>query len=267
MDEQRLLAVGRWPLTFVYCGERRYLQAVHALGVRIGSYVTDVDRKYRVTITARDLSDNNRTKSYLSDRIVHFFDPETGEVFENVDERLAEMIRDAGGKQPVEWPQERLRRREIDVTFDKNGFAEGWFFGVRSAFRSALDIIMETAHYKETTPDGRKRTLSEKFWSQGTPPAYSFSVGDMVYAPALPDMPWSLLQPKLSHTVQVVEATPDRAEGRLIIPGAVTVNIRHHRSGQLEMRTTTQAALVDMLRTGAGLVPTETAPTANEVLA
>lgn len=118
------------------------------------------------------------------------------------------------------------RTTNIDVEFDANGWAIGWHFKLHQAFKPALDI--------QYTP--RKDKITDKInyeWTQGQPPAYEFTIGDVVHTDGV--------------TVQIQQSTAAPDEDN----DGATLLVRFFRSGRpsVDLRMS-QEAFVAMLRSG-----------------
>lgn len=212
--------------------------------VRIEGYDA-ADGSYRVSLRCRE--DGQRTlKDFLSHRILGIVDLITGEVVSDIPAYLSATIAEAGGVQPRKWPRPSdipFRTTSIDISFGQSGFAVGWVFGVHSAFRSALDI---TFHRGATPRTGE--------WTQGVPPYYAFTTGDLFHSP----FPFG---PATKHSIQVGDVN----DQELVIK---IMDIDGGRVAQTVERTITQAQLVEVLRFGLERLPqddeTEAADTAAE---
>lgn len=113
----------------------------------------------------------------------------------------------------------KRRRTESPNAVFEEGYARGWAFGVPEAFRASLDISLDMRADKAANEAlaeslGRKPTAAERvmrpIWTQGSPPAYSFSRGSMLHEPAQAHtLPWAEALPILTRSVVVLDAKPD----------------------------------------------------------
>lgn len=113
----------------------------------------------------------------------------------------------------------RARRTEILNADFIDGYAHGWCFGVHEAFRAALDISLDTrmdtaANQALAHQLGRKLHSSERItrtvWTQGHPPAYAFSRGQLMHEPAsVHAMSWAQALPLLRRSIMILDAAPD----------------------------------------------------------
>jgi len=178
----------------------------------------------------------------------------------------------------------RKRRTEILNLIFKEGMASGWAFGVADAFRVNLDmrydgrIDADASRAKELRL-GRKLQPNEKVlryvWTQGTPAAYSFGRGHIFHDPPIAHrLPWDAVLPLLRRTVVVLDSKVDPGalvevhvdedqEESVVVKesgdnvktqaGWVDIEVLYYEEGRVvsrEKTTRTQAAFVDMLRTG-----------------
>lgn len=126
----------------------------------------------------------------------------------------------------------RARRTETLNADFVDGHARDWAFGVHEAFRAPLDISLDTrmdraANEALAKQLGRKLMPGERVmrtvWTQGNPPAYAFSRGQLMHEPAIVHtLPWQEALPLLRRSVMVLDAKPD--EGAL--PEALEEAIR-----------------------------------------
>jgi hypothetical protein len=179
----------------------------------------------------------------------------------------------------------KRRTEQLSVAF-KDGLALGWAFGLSEAFKTSLDIRYETRVDVEASR-AKERLLQRKLtdrekvsrpvWTQGVPAAYSFDRGHLFFDPPVAHLlPWDAALPLLRRSIVVTEAradagalvevlTDDDAEDTSVViesngtgpkkgsTGWVDVEVLYYRDGEVlkkEKTTRTQAALVDMLRTG-----------------
>lgn len=113
----------------------------------------------------------------------------------------------------------RARRTESLNADFVDGYAHAWAFGVHEAFRAPLDISLDTRIDREANAAlaerlGRKPTAAERIvrtvWTQGNPPAYAFSRGQLMHEPAVVHtLPWEEALPLLQRSVLVLDAQPD----------------------------------------------------------
>lgn len=114
--------------------------------------------------------------------------------------------------------QNSRRTENISVNFSDD-LANGWAFDVPEAFRRNLDIIQtriidKIKNIEKERELGRKLKPDEKLyrypWTEGNPPAYSFSVGHVFYdPPGVRSMIWAAALQILRRVDQVKQATPD----------------------------------------------------------
>lgn len=132
------------------------------------------------------------------------------------------------------------RNTTIDIRF-RNGLAEGWGFGVRSAFRDALDIKL-TARVVKTAPAGGK----ENIWTRGEPPDYAFGIGDTFHAPvSASGLRWDQALRQLTCSLQIIA----------VESGLLTVAVTEYRQHQAQPTTLCKLRpddLVVWLRDGVG---------------
>ena len=117
----------------------------------------------------------------------------------------------------------RARRTETLNADFADGHARDWAFGVHEAFRAPLDISLDTrmdraANEALAKQLGRRLMPGERVmrtvWTQGNPPAYAFSRGQLMHEPAIVHtLPWQEALPLLRRSVMVLDAKPD--EGAL----------------------------------------------------
>lgn len=92
----------------------------------------------------------------------------------------------------------REKRSPILIANFIDGYADGWRFAVRQAFKDALDI-------KWTTKVINKIESYE--WTQGT--QFNFSPGDIIYDTRLAyDLKWSDALKHIKLSIQITETTP-----------------------------------------------------------
>ena len=113
----------------------------------------------------------------------------------------------------------RARRTETLNAEFVDGYAQGWCFGVHEAFRAPLDISLDTRMDRAANQElaerlGRKPTAAERItrtvYTQGNPPAYAFSRGQLMHEPAIVHtLPWQEALPRLRRSVMVLDAQPD----------------------------------------------------------
>lgn len=183
-------------------------------------------------------------RSFLTHRIISVKNLQTNQTYITPEDAFTQIIKDNNGQQPDEWPFEQLRTQNIALTFE-NDFVQGWFFGVHSAFKAALDI-----KYEDIQNKGKPR---HKLMTMGLPPAFSFAQGDSFYAPQIKLEKWEDSLKKLSHIIQVKKATPDTISKRKITPGTVEYDLWTVKNGQLsDKRTLTisQKDFADILKHG-----------------
>lgn len=136
----------------------------------------------------------------------------------------------------------RPRIREFDIDFTgPAAAAAGWAIPPVAAFRGALDI-----QQAEQVVAGRKALV----WTQGLPPAYGFSAGDIFYdPPEIRFLRWGAEE--VVRTVQVASALPDQEMGADVVSGEVVYETWEgtKRRG-VRRRRVTQEGFVDFLRTG-----------------
>ena len=136
----------------------------------------------------------------------------------------------------------RPRIREFDIDFTgPAAAAAGWAIPPVAAFRGALDI-----QQAEQVEDGRKALV----WTQGLPPAYGFSAGDIFYdPPEIRYMRWGAEE--VVRAVQVASALPDQEMGADVISGEVVYEAWEGTTRRrVRRRRVTQEGFVDFLRTG-----------------
>jgi hypothetical protein len=90
---------------------------------------------------------------------------------------------------------------------------------VHEAFRAPLDISLDTRMDRAANQElaerlGRKPTAAERItrtvYTQGNPPAYAFSRGQLMHEPAIVHtLPWQEALPWLRRSVMVLNAQPD----------------------------------------------------------
>jgi hypothetical protein len=200
----------------------------------------------------------SQQKTFISSRLTLIFDPVTGEVLAEDDAAMVWIAQALDAELPPFWPVERLRTTDIPVTFDAEGYAEGWFFGVSAAFRDALDIVWTKTQVTNIDPHtGKKYKRELEAWTRGMPPAYSFSEFDVAYAPplreALKSAAWAEQQRAMTFAVSVVEALPDLAVDRRVSPGQVKINLQTYLNGEIinqEQIELSQSQFVTLLKEG-----------------
>lgn len=158
--------------------------------------------------------------------------------------------------------KDRPRTTEIGVTFS-DGYADGWVFGVPEVFREAMDIrfglfvdrnATKTIRLLKGMRDehNKLRTVRKRDWRVGTPPARSFSQGDVFYRPTgIRHLVWSEASKLMSHSIQVLDAQPDRLEDGL--GGWVEFELIKYESGAVSERSrykSLQGEFEAVLRTG-----------------
>ena len=130
----------------------------------------------------------------------------------------------------------RARRTETLNADFVDGHARDWAFGVHEAFRAPLDISLDTRMDRAANALakqlGRRLMPGERVmrtvWTQGNPPAYAFSRGQLMHEPAIVHtLPWQEALPLLRRSVMVLDAKPD--EGAL--PEALEEAIRADDEG------------------------------------
>jgi len=104
------------------------------------------------------------------------------------------------------------RSETPSVTFDA-GYAVGWAMAVPHCFHSALDIELTPRVKKASSPGKEKREVM--VWTEGKPALYDFSPGDIIYNNrAAYEQEWGKALKNVSVALQVVQAKPDRSDGR-----------------------------------------------------
>ena len=104
----------------------------------------------------------------------------------------------------------RARRTETLNADFVDGHARDWAFGVHEAFRAPLDISLDTrmdraANEALAKQLGRRLMPGERVmrtvWTQGNPPAYAFSRGQLMHEPAIVHtLPWQEALPLLRRS-------------------------------------------------------------------
>jgi len=244
-----------FPLAFCYVNRHRQIHDVDAVIVRVEFSKTDAGQP-RITLWGRDASETVRgpLKSYYLHRVVDITDQTTGEVFEDPIAAFSDILSSRGGVQPPAWPAARVRYKCTVEFTGPDESAEGWAFQVPAAFRAALDIIwtQETKQIKQSDGSTMAKVVWEG-WTEGAPPALSFSEGDRFHAPATVERTrWSQQLQAMTHLVQVKSARPCSADDPAD-HGEVTVALTEVQDGTLgtpEIRTMTQVQFRDALRSG-----------------
>jgi len=176
----------------------------------------------------------------------------------------------------------RLRTEELSVSFVDRQVA-GWAFGVGDCFRMQLDIRLDqrmdaNANKAKKEQLGRSLSASEKVsravWTQGSPPAYSFSRGhvfheressddgvrrSIVVLLARPD-PGALIETETTDELgeeRTLVAEAEEVDGK---EGFVDYEVLQYKNGALvvnddgyavkEQSSRTQTGFVELLRTG-----------------
>lgn len=142
----------------------------------------------------------------------------------------------------------RARRTETLNAEFVDGYAQGWCFGVHEAFRAPLDISLDTRMDRAANQElaerlGRKPTAAERItrtvYTQGNPPAYAFSRGQLMHEPAIVHtLPWQEALPRLCRSVMVLDAQPDAGA----LPEALEEASQTGEALDDEATATTQAA-------------------------
>lgn len=154
----------------------------------------------------------------------------------------------------------RARRTETLNADFVDGYARAWAFGVHEAFRAPLDISLDTRMDREANAAlaerlGRKPTAAERIvrtvWTQGNPPAYAFSRGQLMHEPAVVHtLPWEEALPLLQRSVLVLDAQPDAGAQ----PAAVEEALRAGEAATVDAATNgvtgTPAGATDAAGTG-----------------
>lgn len=134
-------------------------------------------------------------RTYYLHKIFSFTDTSTGEIHEDaagVIAFLASALARQGLPQPPGWPvwgTIPFNTSDFGINFGPDGMAEGWFFGVSTAFRAALGIT---------------RHPTAKGWLRRVPPVLSFDAGDHFHAPARPREAWDRQSLWMTWTIQVM---------------------------------------------------------------
>jgi hypothetical protein len=136
-----------------------------------------------------------------------------------------------------------------DIRLDASGMLAGWAFGVPVVFLGALDIRPKRSRTGRATEEPTA-------WLRGSPPVLNFRTGDLFYeSPETRPLQWAAALRRLTRSVQVVEAAPDRlgpGDGTLV-PGAVTFELTEYsggRAARTRRARVSQAAFERLLRTG-----------------
>ena len=118
----------------------------------------------------------------------------------------------------------RARRTETLNADFVDGHARDWAFGVHEAFRAPLDISLDTrmdraANEALAKQLGRRLMPGERVmrtvWTQGNPPAYAFSRGQLMHEPAIVHtLPW------LEEAIRADDEGGDPALGAASTAGA-----------------------------------------------
>lgn len=136
----------------------------------------------------------------------------------------------------------------------EDGYAKGWFMAVGECFRGALDL--EKSLRVLTDP----LTLEKRevqMVTEGNPPLYSFSPGDLIHNTKKMDGGrWGDALPNVRASLQVARAVPDKlgADGSVIQGNVVARLFRRANDGsRIEFSETlriSQREFVRVLRTG-----------------
>lgn len=138
-----------------------------------------------------------------------------------------------------------------------NGFSIGWAFVLPDAFRPALDIKLTNRVVTQRLPDGVKRKVVVREWTQGR--AYDFHEGDMIHdCLEAYRLRWGVALQSLKRTVQVQSATPaasDPNDPSGWYEGTVWFkvykpNVEKTAVIEASSHTCTQAEFVRFLKTG-----------------
>ncbi|MFZ4219736.1 hypothetical protein ACEV6Q_18025 [Enterobacter ludwigii] len=120
---------------------------------------------------------------FLSTGEIPYEAPEIDRIHEEVDTSEAEKLqRMLDGMSMTFRTLREPRRSPVLIARFVNGYAAGWRFAVKPAFRDALDIKLT----KEVDEQGK---LINQEWTQGT--SYQFQRGDAFYSDALGYTDWS----------------------------------------------------------------------------
>lgn len=198
--ERSTLCSGSFVIGLDYVGKLRDRKKIIA-NVRSIKYGWTKNNEFKYWLYAVHLNDESGkilVKTFVASRVLSIFDIETGEIIYNGTDGLNHIVESLGGVPPDTWPSEKIRTKEIDIYFE-DGYVRGWFFGVSTAFRDALDIKYESC----AIDDGNgSKTFSG--WTVGVPPEYSFAPGDVFYHPYEREKkPWGDQIKNLIYSVKV----------------------------------------------------------------
>lgn len=248
MDERTLIDRIAKPLFIRYRDSGGRESIINGVLFRLRESVAGIN--VRVYLDVRPDDGPRRIKTLVQARCIEVVDLETGEVHADVPGFLESLLEEAGGAMPLEWEVSSGGRQQrtpnVDIHFGEDGYAVDWCFGVKAAFKPALDILMTPRRVQRGA-----RTFTEKVETRGVPPAYSFKVGDMLHAPHEGlDETWGSFLGRAVWTVQVIAAVDDQRRESEITPGAVTLRVTDHATGHNSIFETTQAELARFLREG-----------------
>ncbi len=192
----------------------------------------------RLLVQGRDMDlDKRTTRNFRADRVLEVIDLDA-----DAPVSLRDLLTGAGlpadfVAAATPWDAGRFRTvaHGIEFTGAPPG-VPGWFFHVPPAFRRALDL-------SDLEPP-----------SQGWPPAYAFTEGDIFYDdPMARDLPWSEACRRIGHVLEVQSATPDQPDClRPVRPGHVTATLRPMiPGGAAQTLHLTQADFARLLAMGA----------------
>jgi hypothetical protein len=124
-----------------------------------------------------------------------------------------------------------------------------WAFEVPAAFFGALDIRPKRSRAGRPGDDRPE-------WLRGTPAVLRFRTGDVFYEPTeTRTVQWGAALRRLTRSVQILEATPDRLDSGdgSLLPGAVIFELIEYTGGRpakTRRERISQSAFEGLLRTG-----------------
>lgn len=149
----------------------------------------------------------------------------------------------------------RPRTTEYGLTFTGPcATIPGWAFPVPECFAETLDIRFLL--YALVRKDTRRGIPGIKVhrWSQGLPPQYTFSAGDVFYdPPEVRGLIWRDALRCLRRALRITDAVPDDVDGEAVTFGWAAFTLDDFRDGEVVTRQQvrlSQHGLVAFLRTG-----------------
>lgn len=149
----------------------------------------------------------------------------------------------------------KKKERSIDlITTFEDSFAKDWFYAVGDFFRDHLDIFLTDRTVDEIGPDGKKRKVKKRVWTQGD--LFTFERGHIFYDSPKGYLIWKEALKHITLVCQIATATPDQIKtDRSRVDGLVSFDLWQPARGRIGLdhiskHNKTQHEFVKYLKTG-----------------